>query len=147
MKHFLKTIFIYFLLISTAFAQVPGTPIPLKKGEKAPADGVFLFTVDAAKLLGNLQSSDDRCLAITETAVEKAKAPLALKLRLCTDQVGLNQELTDTKLTAKDEYIQHLEKRVANPGISRSWVLFGGLVTGVLLTIGAGVAMNAAAAN
>jgi hypothetical protein len=31
--------------------------------------------------------------------------------------------------------------------VSRSWILMSGLAMGVLLTIGAGIAMNAAAAN
>jgi len=143
----MRTILVYFSLISFAIAQVPGTPVPLKKGDEAPADGIFLFTIDAARLLGNLQTADEKCAVITGAAVEKAKAPLDLKLRLCIDQQTFNEQLSITKLAAKDEYIGQLEKRVADPGISRSWVLVSGLALGVLLTIGAGIAMNAAAAN
>jgi len=147
MKAFLNSIFVYFLLVSFALAQAPGTPIPLAKGDKAPADGIFLFTIDAARLLGNLQSVDEKCSVVIEATVEKAKAPLDLKLKLCSDRQVFDKELSTVKLIAKDGYIQQLEKRVADPGASRSWVLISGLAMGVLLTIGAGIAMNAAAAN
>ena len=147
MMTFIKTIVVYITLISFAFAQAPGTPTPLKKGEKAPADGIFLFTIDAARLLGNLQTADEKCSIVTKAAVDKAIAPVSLKLKLCSDQRSFDEKLASTKLEAKDQYIAQLEKRVADPGISRSWVLFSGLALGVLVTVGAGIAMNAAAAN
>ena len=144
---FIKTVVVYITLVSFAFAQTPGTPVPLKKDEKAPADGIFLFTVDAAKLLGNLQTADEKCAIVTKAAVDKSIAPVKLKLKLCSDQRSFDEKLFSTKLKAKDQYITQLEKRVADPGVSRSWVLFSGLAVGVLLTVGAGIAMNAAAAN
>lgn len=139
--------FTTFLTVFLVAAQVFATPIPMNKGDKAPSDGVFLPTATAADIMGRLESSQKTCDALSDAAVKKAVAPVDLKLKLCLDRNIFNNELSVSKLAAKDQYIQQLEKRVSDPGISRSWVLFGGLTLGVLLTIGAGIAMNNAAAN
>lgn len=147
MREALSRLFLSFLIFALATTQVFATPVAIQKGEPAPEDGVFLSTKLAADILGRLESSTATCDALTDAARKKATAPLDLKLNLCLDKDKFNQELFGAKIAAKDEYITQLEKRVADPGISRSWVLLGGITLGVLLTMAAGVAMNNAAAN
>lgn len=121
-----------------------GEPIPIKEGEAAPFDGVILTTTDAATLLANLEQQNERCQANIDLAVATAIAAKQLELDTCNSNFQIRTDLYNTQLTGYQDYSIFLEDRLTKPKLSPEWVLIIGIVTGVGITIGAGVAMNQA---
>jgi len=120
-------------------------PIPIKEGDPAPFDGVILTTTDAAVLLANLEQQQTRCQANIDLAVSTALAAKQLELDTCNSNFQIRTDLYETQLTGYRDYNIFLEERLTKPKLSPEWVLIIGIVTGVGITIGAGVAMNQAA--
>ena len=120
-------------------------PIPIKEGDPAPFDGVILTTADAAVLLANLEQQQARCQANIDLAVSTAIAAKQLELDTCNSNFQIRTNLYDTQLAAYQDYNVFLEDRLTKPKFPPELVLVIGILTGVGITIGAGVAMNQAA--
>jgi hypothetical protein len=120
-------------------------PIPIKAGEPAPFDGVILRTEDAATLLVTLEQQTARCEANINLAVSTALAAKQLELDTCNSNFQIRTDLYNTQLTGYQEYSAFLEGRITKPRLPPELVLVIGILTGVGITIGAGVAMNQAA--
>ena len=119
-------------------------PVPIKEGEPAPFDGVLLKTEDAATLLANLEQQNARCQANIDLAVSTASAAKQLELDTCNSNFEIRTELYNTQLAGYRDYSTFLENRIIKPKLAPEFVLIIGILTGVGITIGAGVAMNQA---
>jgi hypothetical protein len=124
-----------------------GEPIPIQEGEVAPFDGVILTTADAAILLANLEQQNERCQASIDLAVATAVAAKQLELDTCNSNFQIRTDLYNTQLSGYQDYSIFLEDRLTRPKLSPEWMLVIGIVAGVGITIGAGVAMNQASAQ
>jgi len=133
-----------FLILHPAISYA-GDPIPVKEGDPAPFDGVILTTADAAVLLANLEQQTARCQANIDLAVLTATAAKQLELDTCNSNFTIRTDLYNTQLTGYRDYSIYLEERLTRPKLRPEWALVIGIVTGVGITIGAGVAMNQAA--
>ena len=122
-------------------------PFPIKEGEAAPFDGVLLRTADAATLLSNLEQQTARCQANIDLAVSTAVAAKQLQLDTCNSNFQIRTDFYNTQLSGYRDYNVYLEERLTRPKLSPEWAMVIGIVAGVGITIGAGVAMNQAAAQ
>ena len=122
-------------------------PVPIKEGEPAPFDGVVLTTVDAAELLLTLEQQTARCQANIDLAVSTAVAAKQLELDTCNSNFQIRTDFYNTQLSGYRDYNVYLEERLTRPKLSPEWAMVIGIVAGVGITIGAGVAMNQAAAQ
>lgn len=146
---FLAFIFIFFPLNANAspwtiyqqpdFDAPQGQISPLKKGEKAPFEGVLIDSAAAAKLMVNAQEAEYRCQIEIDKEVSKERAKLELNLEnLRASRDALKKEL-DVRIDLKDEHIEFLEKEVVRNTKRASngkWWLIGGLAAGIALTVG-----------
>ena len=124
-----------------------GEPVPINEGDPAPFTGVILTTADAAVLLANLDQQTSRCQANIDLAVATAVAAKQLELDTCNSNFQIRTDFYNTQLTAYRDYNGYLEQRLTRPKLPPEWALVIGIVAGVGITIGAGVAMNQAAAQ
>ncbi len=134
------------LIISPSIAYADD-PIPIKAGDPAPYDGVLFTTEDAARLLANLEAQEATCQAQIEYEVTTAVNQTQLLLNNCQSALDIRTQLYDERLAFHTDYSEYLEKRLTKPKISPEVTLFIGILAGVGLTIGAGVAMNQAATS
>ena len=133
-----------FLIFHPAISYA-ADPVPIKEGEPAPFDGVILTTPDAAVLLANLEQQNVRCQASIDLAVSTAIAAKQLELDTCNSNFVIRTDLYNTQLAGYRDYSIYLEERLTRPKLRPEWALVIGIVAGVGITIGAGVAMNQAA--
>jgi len=122
-------------------------PVPINEGEPAPFTGVILTTEDAATLLANLEQQNERCQASIDLAVTTAVSAKQLELDTCNSNFQIRTDFYNTQLAAYRDYNIYLEERLTKPRLSPEWALVIGIDAGVGITIGAGVAMNQAAAQ
>lgn len=146
---FLAFIFIFFPLSANAspwaiyqqpeFDVPQGQISPLKKGDKAPFEGVLIDSTAAAKLMVNAQEAEYRCQIEIDKEVAKERAKLELDLEnLRASRDALKKEL-DVRIDLKDEHIEFLEKEVVRNTKRASngkWWLIGGIAAGIALTVG-----------
>ena len=122
-------------------------PISITAGEPAPHDGVLFTTEDAARLLANLETQESTCNAKIDYAVATAVNKVQLSLDNCQSSLDLRTQMYDDRLAFQTDYSDYLENRLTKPKLSPELTLFIGILAGVGLTIGAGVAMNQAAVS
>ena len=135
-----------FLVMYPAVSHA-GEPVPINEGDPAPFTGVILTTEDAANLLANLEQQNARCQASIDLAVATAVAAKQLELDTCNSNFQIRTDFYNTQLAAYRDYNGYLEERLTKPKLSPEWALVIGIVAGVGITIGAGVAMNQAASR
>jgi hypothetical protein len=116
-----------------------GAISPLKKGDKAPFDGVLLDSVATAKLMVNQQQSEAQCQIEIEKEVSIAEAKLQLDLaNLKAENQSLQKEIK-VRIDLKNEHIKFLETEAAKnvqKANNGKWWLVGGVAIGIALTIG-----------
>jgi len=122
-------------------------PIPISAGDPAPHDGVLFTTEDAARLLANLETQEATCQARVDYEVASAVNQTQLLLDNCQSSLDLRTQMYEQRLAFHTDYSNYLENRLTKPKISPELTLFIGILAGVGLTIGAGVAMNQAATS
>jgi len=118
----------------------------LRLGQPAPFTGVLLSDDAAAKLFADIKFSQRECGLRVESEVSllnlKYKADLdALQLRL-----DIETDRTKKLLEVKNERIEFLESNYKPPAwyeAGEFWMAVG-VVSGVLITVGAGYAINQA---
>ena len=119
----------------------------MSAGDPAPHDGVLFTTEDAARLLANLETQESTCQARIDYEVASAVNQTQLLLDNCQSALNIRTEMYEQRLAFQTDYNQYLENRLTKPKLSPEFTLFIGILAGVGLTIGAGVAMNQAAAS
>jgi hypothetical protein len=122
-------------------------PIPVSAGDTVPHDGVLFTTEDAARLLASLETQEATCQARIDLDVASAVNEKQLLLNICESQLDLRTQMYEQRMTFYTDYSQQLEARLIKPKLSPEFTLFIGILAGVGLTIGAGVAMNQAATS
>ena len=122
-------------------------PIPVSEGDTVPFDGVLFTNEDAARLLASLETQESTCQARIEHEVATAVNEKQLLLNICESNLNLRTQMYEQRLVFYTDYSQQLESRLTKPKLSPELTLFIGILAGVGLTIGAGVAMNQAATS
>ncbi len=123
-------------------SPTPQEPTGVKEGEVVPFDGVLFPTVTAARLLADLEASEERCNARIDLAVAEAVNGKQLLLDTCNSNLAIRTDMYETRLQAHLEYTDFLEERMTKPKLSQEVTFILGIVAGVGITIGAGYAIN-----
>lgn len=117
-----------------------GKVAALRRGQKAPFQGVLLDAEAAAKLMAEKDEQEAQCKIEIEKEVEKERAKGALKIENLRATNESLQKQMDERIALKDDHIQFLEKeaeRNAKKAGNAKWWLVGGIAGGILLSIGA----------
>ena len=138
------TFLLYSLLVPTlVFA---GEEIAtVSEGDPAPFDGTIFNTEAAARLLIDLEFSQEMCDIDTQKKLDMQAAYSQLTLDSLQASKDSLQFRFDETLLIRDEHIFYLEKQIRKPKLSREVSFTLGIVVGVGITIGAGYAIGQAA--
>lgn len=129
-----------------SYAEEPAAdPVPISSGDPAPFSGVLFSTLKAAQLTARLEAQQSLCDARVKKEVDTAVSVVQLRLDNCSSSRTVLEDMYKTQIQSQKEYITFLEKKTAEPKLSREIVFIIGVVAGVGITIGAGYAMHQAA--
>ena len=134
------SLFMYMLFSLPAYGDEQVTT--LKEGEHAPFAGTLFNTEAAARILSELKFGEEECKIKTDAALKFQRAESDLKFNtLQASYNSLNYKHTEL-IRIKDGQIAFYEKEVLRRKISPElWYLLG-IGSGVVITIGAGYALN-----
>tara|TARA_R100000152_G_C6716891_1_gene143513 strand:+ start:279 stop:737 length:459 start_codon:yes stop_codon:yes gene_type:complete len=117
-------------------------PLPqvtgVEKGETVPFSGVLLNPTAAAKIFAEKNFSDPECQLKIDFELDKLKASHALQVKSLQLSLDMADKKYNSVLTIKDEEIERLTKiAIDNDDRNYSkWWAIGGVVVGVVLTVG-----------
>jgi len=113
----------------------------LLKGQKAPFDGA-LFSPDAvAKILSDAEDSESRCQLVVDKEVQKTLAKCNYNIEILRTELESHKKKSLSIITQKDLEIQKLGAMADAGKWNWLWAT-GGLVGGILLTLGVVSAVN-----
>jgi hypothetical protein len=119
----------------------------IRVGEPAPFTGTLFNTEATARMLAELQLSEESCAIQINRAVEFKEAELILQI----DQIQASLEAQnlryDQTLQIKNDHIDFLDKQVTRNRISPAWTFIGGVILGSAIAIGSGAAINHVSSN
>lgn len=119
----------------------------MKKGQKAPFDGVLYSTAAAAKVQVQLENAESQCKVEKDHELDKQKAKLDLALANEQAAKEAAQRRLDEVTEIKNDQIAFLTEDIKRrqKKNSRNWGplwLAGGVLGGILITIAAGYALG-----
>ena len=123
-----------------------GVVTQIKLGEKAPFDGILLSTDAAAKLYGELNFFEKECKLTLSKELSLAEAKYQTDIDFLKLRLEIESDRTQKLIQIKNERIQFLEENwKPQPWYETGefWLAIG-LVSGVLITVGAGYAIGQA---
>jgi len=117
--------------------NINGKVTALGKGEKAPYQGILFDIQAATKLKLDKEFAQKKFELELDYEKKKISADLTLKLNALQIQHDTLKSKTDTLLTIKNDEINRLQDLVKDsPNDYNNWFFAGGVVAGVLLSIG-----------
>jgi hypothetical protein len=123
-----------------------GTVATLQKGDVAPFTGTLLSPSAAAKLLTDLQFTEEQCKLKTDYQLSLLRTDLQLKIDMLQVKLDTQSSLNKDLISIKDKHIEYLQSAIEPPPWYESgefWFTVG-LVGGVLVTVAAGYAIGQA---
>jgi len=109
----------------------------LKKGQKAPYDGVFLNTIAAAQMLTDKKYTAEECGIEIDYELSKEKARCNLTVESLQASLDTAEAKYMSLLDIKEQEIDRLTKMVEDsPSDYYVWWLAGGVLAGIALTVG-----------
>ena len=133
-----STCIVFTLYLSPVVRADEGIVVTLAEGETAPFSGTLFSTEAAAKLLAEIQLSNESCQVRIDRELELATARFQLDL----DNANASVESCNTRYTQivdlKDNHIDFLDQQLVNSSNPNNelWLAIG-VVGGLLLGMGA----------
>lgn len=131
-----------FVLADVPLLPPQGKITGINYGQKAPYTGVLLNTIAAAKLLTNKDYSEKQWELRLKYELAKQAANLNLVIETQKASHLSLQERHSVIMGFKDTEIERLSGIAANQSDYSHWWASGGVVVGILLTIGVVYAVN-----
>lgn len=114
----------------------------LDKGDKAPFDGTLFSPEATAIILNDASSSELKCDLRVQKEKELALAKCKKDYDLAVNNLNSEVQKSKVRLIQKDEEIESLKKIASKNDYNLLWGV-GGVVGGVLITLGAVYAVGA----
>jgi len=132
-------------LISPTLAYAGEEIATVTEGQPAPFDGTLFNTEAAARLLIDLEFSQEACQIETTRQLQLQEAQFHLEIDVLQASKDSLQLRFDETLLIRDDHILYLEKKITKKKVPPEVVFAIGVLSGVALTIGAGYAIGQAA--
>ena len=114
----------------------------VQQGDPAPFTGT-LFSVEAtARMLAELELTEESCDLKINKAVELKEAELQLTIDHLQIRFDTSTDIFSQRLVIRDQQISFMEKELTRRKVHPAWFLVGGIVIGSLTAIGTAAAMN-----
>lgn len=121
----------------TATAPIPPALIVvLKKGQPAPWDGALLNPTAVAQIAVDKENAKKECDIRVTAEVSKQKAFDDTKLADKESELKYTRDTLTSQIKSRDAELESLRKRSADSSGNWVWWLSGGVVAGVVLTLG-----------
>tara|TARA_R100000951_G_scaffold101905_1_gene93778 strand:- start:582 stop:1031 length:450 start_codon:yes stop_codon:yes gene_type:complete len=135
----IKTITIILLItLLPAFCFASGKIAAIKKGQKAPYNGILLDKTAEATITAKRESAVKICEIDKNYTVKKLKTECNFNKRLLTIEKEADKKRYNNLMALKNAEVKRLEttlKKLQKPDYSKLWFV-GGFVAGVSLSIG-----------
>lgn len=135
----IKTITIILLItLLPAFCFASGKIAAIKKGQKAPYDGILLDKTAEATITAKRESAVKICEIDKNYTIKKLKTECNFNKRLLTIEKDSDKKRYNNLMALKNAEVKRLEttlKKLQKPDYSKLWFV-GGFVAGVSLSIG-----------
>ena len=114
----------------------------VQQGDPAPFSGTLFNTEATARMLAELQLTDEACDLKIGHAVELKGAEMQLTIDHLQIRLDTSTEIFAQRLEIRDQQIQFMEIELTRKKVHPAWFLVGGIVIGSLTAIGTAAAMN-----
>jgi uncharacterized protein (DUF927 family) len=135
----IKTITIILLItLLPAFCFASGKIAAIKKGQKAPYNGILLDKKAEATITAKRESAVKICEIDKNYTIKKLKTECNFNKRLLTIEKDSDKKRYNNLMALKNAEVKRLEttlKKLQKPDYSKLWFV-GGFVAGVSLSIG-----------
>jgi len=118
--------------------------VTIQAGDVAPFAGTLFSTAAAAKLIVDLEFSEEACNIEIERQLSLSAAEYDLQIDTLNSTLESLQFRHDSLMEIRADHINYLESELRPDSWfeSNEFVLLVGIVTGVGITIGSGYALN-----
>jgi len=144
----IATSLFFFFATIPAFAQetststeTPGIFTFLEAGTPAPFAGTLFSPEATAEILGESNNTDLHCKLKIDQKVAEGAAKCKVEVDLLKVDLQHEKEYSNLILTQKDKEIEQLTELANEPSYNWLWAT-GGVVAGILLTLGVVSAVN-----
>jgi hypothetical protein len=137
-KKIKTTTIILLITLLPAFCFASGKIAAIKKGQKAPYDGILLDKTAEATITAKRESAVKICKIDKNYTVKKLKTECNFNKRLLTIEKEADKKRYNNLMALKNAEVKRLEttlKKLQKPDYSKLWFV-GGFVAGVRLSIG-----------
>ena len=114
----------------------------LQQGAPAPFSGTLFNTEATARMLAELQLSEESCDLKINKAVDRNKAEMQFTIDQLQIRLDTSAEVFSRRLEIRDSQIQFMDVELTRRKVHPAWFLVGGIVIGSLTAIGTAAAMN-----
>ena len=132
------TAIILLITFMPVFCFANGKIAAIKKGQKAPFDGILLDKRAEATMTAKRESAVKICEMNKDFSVKKITAECNFKKRLIVIERDTNKKKFDELMRIKNSEVKRLEsalKKTQKPDYTKLWFV-GGFVAGVGMSIG-----------
>lgn len=137
-KKIKTTTIILLITLLPAFCFASGKIAAIKKGQKAPYDGILLDKTAEATITAKRESAVKICEIDKNYTVKKLKTECNFNKRLLTIEKETDKKRYNNLMALKNAEVKRIEatlKKLQKPDYSKLWFV-GGFVAGVSLSIG-----------
>lgn len=122
-------LFLFFLFSFDAAAQVD-----IAKGQPAPADGVFLTNLEAAKIIAEKKAADKICQIEKDFAVDTEVYQCSLDKQLLKNEIKYEKTKYDQIVKIRDKNEEDLYRKIGDGGNNLYWFA-GGIAVGATTVV------------
>jgi hypothetical protein len=138
MKRFLSVLLVFATLFSPLAVYAEPTITPIEKGQPAPYDGSLLNNEALAKIMAEKQKAKELCELENKYLKMRSEVDCDLKVNNAKIELDAAKKKYDAVVQIKQEEIERLQKlALKNDNNNHKWWLAGGVIAGVLVTVGA----------
>lgn len=121
------------LLLASPLSVYGQDAVAIKKGERAPFSGTLLTDKDAATLLVNSESCEEKVKLEYQIRLDKLDAKYKLSEELWKIQLESQQARYNIVVESQDRQLDYLLKANTKPAMSREVTFIIGIASGVVL--------------
>ena len=141
MTKLISTILLILLPFQMAMAEVPQIT-PLNQGQEAPYSGVLYNTTAIAEIIAQREALIKQHAVFIKQLEEQMKANCDLQLGNLSAELDVCNDKYDYMTGIKDKQIIRLEELALDNNDHTIWWFGGGIVLGIITTIGIAYAVN-----
>ena len=140
--HFTCFAFLLQALFIPRIAYADEEVATVREGEPAPFTGTLFSTEATARMLAELQLTEEACDLRVSQAVELKEAEMQLSLDQLQIRYDTSQDIFNQRLEIRDSQIDFMERELTRVKVHPAWLFVAGVVIGSGVAIGTAAAMN-----